>query len=314
MWNKTKILITGGAGMVAQSIAAQLQIYQDAILLMPTRDELNLEDKDAVRKYFEIHNPDYVFHLAGKVHGLGGNLLYPMETLSSNVLINDAVLSACQHDSVKKIFFAGTVASYKYPIELLPLKESDLFEGSPHAGEYGYAIAKRLAYSYLKILSDKFEKKWIYGVFTNLYGPGDRFNLTSGHVIPSLVMKLHAAKMQKKEFNVWGRPDSTRDFMFSHDAAAASIHLMENTDGIYNIGTGRETAMNEVVENLINISEFEGLVLWDSNKPVGISRRYSDVSKLVKSGYSLKYSLFEGLRDTWRWYENQISNGKVVRG
>ena len=287
MWTNSRVLITGGTGMVGRSIKKSLEERYELTVASPTRSELDLEDKNKVRKFFDECQPNYIFHLAGKVHGLGGNLLYPIETLSSNIVINDSVLSACSADSVRKIFFAGTVASYEYPIKELPLQEAAIFQGEPHSGEYGYAMAKRLGYSYLKLLSDKFSKKFVYGIFTNLYGPYDRFNQVSGHVIPSLVSKLFEAK--------------------------AALLLMEKSSGIFNIATGRERSMQDVVNALTLASDFSGRVIWETTKPIGIARRYSDIKPIENLGFSARVDLIEGVAKTWQWYCSQIQENQTVR-
>ncbi len=313
MWNGSKVLITGGTGMVSRYVQDLLQNRYDVHIEIPDRKRLNLESKTETVDFFNQFKPEYVFHLAGKVHGLGGNLMYPLETLSTNVLINDAVFTACSQDSVKKVFFAGTVASYKYPFEQLPLREESLFEGDPHDGEYGYAMAKRLAYSYLKLLSEKFNKKFVYGVYTNLYGPHDRFNIVSGHVVPSLISKLERAVSNGTSLEVWGRPETTRDFMFVEDAARAAIFLMETSEGIYNIGSGQENTMQSLVNSLVEASNFNGRIVWNASKPVGISRRYSDVEKLFKLGFQVKSELPVGIKKTWNWYCDAITNKNQIR-
>jgi len=314
MWNKERVLITGGTGMVAKYIRDALERKYSAIVESPSRETLNLECKEDVAAFFKFFKPKYVFHMAGRVHGLGGNLLYPIETLSANIIINDSVLSACNIDSVKKIFFAGTVASYQYPYSRLPLSEDDIFEGDPHVGEYGYAMAKRLAFSYLKLLNEKYGKEFVYGAYTNLYGPHDRFNVVSGHVIPSLIMKLGASMSEGRKLDVWGRPDTTRDFLYVEDAAAAAIHLMEHHSGVINIASGAESTMSELIEALVEVSGFEGEVNWETSKPVGIARRYSDVSRLNASGFNAQFSLLSGLKATWDWYCNAVKNNETIRG
>jgi GDP-L-fucose synthase len=314
MWNGSKVLITGGTGMVARHIKDFLESNYDVSIESPDRNVLNLENSNEVHEYFSKFNPDYVFHLAGKVYGLGGNLLYPMETLSSNVLINDSVLTACSQDSVKKIFFAGTVASYEYPFSNLPLSEDRIFYGEPHSGEYGYAMAKRFAFSYLKLLQEKFGKKFIYGIYTNLYGPHDRFNITSGHVVPSLVFKLDIAIKNKTDLHVWGRPDTIRDFLYVEDAAAAAIFLMEQGEGIFNIASGKEKSMQEVIDSLLKASKFNGDVIWDESKPVGIPKRFSNIQRLSELGFYSKNELPDGIAKTWHWYSEALIQNQSIRG
>jgi GDP-L-fucose synthase len=313
MWQNSKVLITGASGMVGNHVRIALEQIPSVKVYCPSRDELNLELRPAVEEYFEKVHPDYVFHFAGRVHGLGGNLMFPIESLSANIRINDSVLTACKADSVKKVFFAGTVASYGYPFESLPLRESDLLLGEPHSGEYGYASAKRIALTYLNLLRDKFSKKFVYGVYTNLYGPHDRFNIVSGHVVPSLVMKIEQSLKDNKPLVVWGNPSTTRDFLFSEDACNAAIHLMECAEGVINIGSGVESTMKSVIEGLVEISNFQNAVLWDEAKPIGIKKRYSDISVLRASGYLPRFDLKDGLRKTWTWYTESLSRQHPVR-
>lgn len=313
MWNGSKVFITGGSGMVARHIEFLLKNQYDVTIKSPDRNTLNLENKADVAKYIAEFQPDFVFHLAGKVHGLGGNLLYPIETLSSNIIINDSVLSACSQDCVKKIFFAGTVASYEYPYSSIPLIEEDIFKGEPHGGEYGYAMAKRLAYSYLKLLSEKFGKKFVYGVYTNLYGAHDRFNTVSGHVVPSLISKLAVAKKNQENLQVWGSPDTTRDFLHVEDAAAAAIFLMEKAEGTFNIASGVESTMQELVDALVKASDFKGDVVWDTSKPVGIPRRFSNVEKIRALGYIAENDLPTGIAKTWNWHQGALAAEEEIR-
>lgn len=313
MWNGSKVFITGGSGMVARHIEFLLNSKYDLTIKSPGRESLNLENKSDVAEFIADFQPDFVFHLAGKVHGLGGNLLYPIETLSSNIIINDSVLSACAQDCVKKVFFAGTVASYEYPYSSIPLVEKNIFKGEPHDGEYGYAMAKRLAYSYLKLLSEKFGKKFVYGVYTNLYGAHDRFNIVSGHVVPSLISKLAVAKEEQKDLQVWGSPDTTRDFLHVEDAAAAAIFLMEKAEGTFNIASGVESSMQELVDALVKASDFKGNVAWDTSKPVGIPRRFSNIKKIRSLGYVAQNDLSTGIAKTWEWHKNALMAKEKIR-
>jgi GDP-L-fucose synthase len=313
MFKNSKILITGGSGMLGRHVARILQGYRDTQILTPTRHDLNLEDHGAVSAYFEAHQPDYVFHLAAKVHGLGGNLSFPLETLSANIRINDSVLSACAINSVKKIFFAGTVASYGYPYESVPLIEDVAFNGAPHRGEFGYAMAKRIALTYLEMLADKYKKQFVYGMFTNLYGPHDRFDENFGHVVPSLVLKLKKATDANQDLSVWGRPDTTRDFLHAHDAARAAVLLMEKGEGQFNIASGIETRMSELVSALLAASGRQPEVIWESDKPVGIARRFCDVERLRRLEFQPSFDIVSGLADTWNWFIDQTTSGSTYR-
>ena len=137
--------------------------------------------------------------------------------------------------------------------------------------------------------------------------------MISGHVIPSLVSKLFDAKERGADLQVWGRPDTTRDFLFVEDAADAALHLMEKSAGLFNIATGRERSMQDVVDALVLASDFTGNVIWETTKPIGIARRYRDVKKLEDLGFSARVDLREGIAKTWQWYCSRIQENKAIR-
>ena len=315
MFSNCKVLITGGSGMLGEHTSKVLkENFSGVEIFSPTKVDLNLFDTQKVKEYISDLKPDYVFHYAATVYGLGGNAEHPLEMLSNNVRINDAVLSACSIKSVNKIFVASTVAAYAYPYANIPLNENDFFSGEPHQGEYGYAIAKRLAFNYLKILNQKYSKKYVYGLYTNLYGPNDRFNIETGHVIPSLICKMFSCIENNNTFDVWGNPNTTRDFMHVNDAARAAIKLMCDFNGIANIGSGIETSMGSLVNSIADASNYKGLTNWQSDMPVGIPSRYLDISILKSIGFDCKYDLSSGIKDTWEWYVNEIKNNNFIRG
>ncbi len=303
---KSTILITGAGGLLGHGLKKALAKRQDCDykVLSPSSSELNLLDESAVLDFFEKNRPDYIFHLAAMVFGLKGNLDNQLLSLSTNVLINRNVMIACARFGVKKVFFAGTVAEYGYPYKSLPLQEEHLLKGPPHWGEYGYAMAKREALSYLEILQKLYDIPYTYGLLTNLYGPHDRFNTENGHVIPSLLIKAMDASKNKSQLRVWGRPETTRDFMFSEDAGEAILHAFEKIEGIVNIASGVETSMQVLVETIQ--SNFSGIsgIEWQQDQPVGIPRRSIDISKLRNSGFATRYSLEDGIRATAAWLEH----------
>ncbi|MFT4464124.1 MAG: NAD-dependent epimerase/dehydratase family protein [Sodalis sp. (in: enterobacteria)] len=183
--------------------------------------------------FFSYNRPHYVFHLASLVFGLLGNMENQLNAIATNTLINQQLFLACQRYPVRKIFFASTVAGYGYPYQSLPLTEPYFFSGAPHAGEYGYGMAKRHALGYLEILRREYDIDYCYGIFTNLFDPYDRFDIHCGHVIPSLIEKA-AASVQRQDrcLHVWGRPETSRDFMFSEEAGAAALHAFLHGSGM----------------------------------------------------------------------------------
>lgn len=307
----SKVLITGASGLLGHGLVSAFMTnkqYNGIRLYTPTHKELDCLSKDSVREYIKKVRPDFVFHLASLVYGIQGNLDNQLKSLSKNTLMYDNLFSVLSELPVKKVFFAGTVASYAFPYKELPLKEEDFLSGDPHWGEYGYAMAKRHALAYLTVLQKNYSIPFVYGLFTNLYGPYDRFNVKNGHVIPSLILKAQDAQKVGSCFKVWGKRNTTRDFLHSFDAGAAAIHTMNNLDGVVNIASGVETTMEEVVGAIVSHYDQISHIEWQTDKPVGIPRRVIDVTRLKASGFSPQYDLRTGIADTISWLSQNFGN------
>ena len=306
------VLVTGAGGVLGTALVKQLRAISQCSILAPSKSELNCLDAQSVESYFSKHKPKQVFHLASLVYGIKGNINNQYASFLQNITMSLNVLDACQNFEVDKVFYAGTVASYAYPYKHMPLLEGDLLNGVAHRGEYGYAMAKRSALAQLEIMKEYHGVDYVYGVLTNLYGENDKFDTENGHVIPSLIVKAHAAECNSFQhiFKVWGRPDVTRDFMYSADAASAIILLMEKYSGTVNIGTGIETSMGELVDAIVRASPQSISAEWQADKPVGIERRVSDVGILKSLGYYPKFSLSEGIEKTFDWYRDNINKSR----
>lgn len=300
--NKT-ILITGGNGLLGSSLIFMLKnLYDNNIkILSPSKEELNLLDYHEVEKYFLSHKPNYVFHVAAKVFGIQGNIENQLHSLTTNSAIDSNVFNACARFPVEKILYAGSVAEYAFPYISLPLSEADLLVSQPHWGEYGYSMAKRHALSYLTILKENYKIPYTYCLFTNLYGPNDRFNTETGHVIPSLILKAVYAARTNGTLKVWGNPDTSRDFMYIEDASLATVKAFLKLEGIVNIASGIESKMYDVVQVLKKEFSTIDNVIWDSGKPVGISRRSVNIDRLNSIGFKSSYTLETGIQKTISW-------------
>lgn len=307
--DKLKYFITGGKGLLGSAICKKLK-DKNIDFIAPNSDELNLLDLDAVTSFVEREQPTHLIHLASKVYGLKGNLENQFLSLSTNTAINNNIFIAVKNSSIKKIFYAGTVASYPYPYTNLPLDEEQLFRGNPHDGEYGYAVSKIHAYHYLNILSKYHGIESVYGVLTNLYGPNDRFDTDGGHVIPSLIRKACDAHDKRQPLQVWGMADTTRDFLYIDDAADAILLLCTKGNGIYNIASGVTSTMGDLVTHVCSAAEIIEPCIWQSDMPVGIPRRSVSLNKLQQLGWEPKISLCEGIALTYEWYR---SNLNIVR-
>lgn len=301
-----KVLVTGARGMLGRAIVEILRESGYRNLLTPNREELNLLCEEQVHEYICTNKPVYVFHLASTVFGLRGNINNQLKSLVENTKINSYLFAAlAKICSVKKIYFAGTVASYPYPFGAA-LEEGEFFRGLPHYGEFGYAMAKRHAYPFLEILKREMNIDYAYGILTNLYGEYDTFDEINGHVIPSLIKKAVCAKLEKKSnFVVWGNPKSERDFLYVNDAARASIFLMDKYSGFCNISSGVTTSI-EMVAKYISAAVGGVEPMWDASAPVGIDKRSVSSSKLKSAGFDDFSSLEISLAATVRWYMEQI--------
>lgn len=298
------ILITGASGVLGSAIVNNLQQKGYQRILKPRHTELNLLDQMETKRWLQENHPDYVFHLASVVYGLKGNDINQWKALTENTVINHNLFSGLSQIKPKKIFFAGTVAGYpdRSP---MPQKEENFFNGLPHAGEFGYAMSKRHAYGYLKLLNDKFDIPFCYGIFTNIFGKHDRFNLETGHVIPSLLLKAYLASKYEKSLRVWGSPETTRDFIYSEDAAEAAVIGIEKAEGLLNIATNKEVSMGRVAEAIVN--SFGGLrVIWENNQLIGISRRRVDNSRLKALGWIPRWSFENAIKSTATWVVNNF--------
>lgn len=295
-----RILITGGSGLVGSSLIRHLTGSYE--IFAPSHLELDLNDEKRVDDYFKTNKIDVCIHAAAIVFGLGGHLKQPDEAIFANTRLDQNVFNAVRNNKLKKFIYIGTVAAYGFPYAQLPLREEDFYIGEPHDSEYGYASAKRAASSFCKVLSDAGIPS-TYCILTNVYGPNDRFNVSTGHVIPSLIAKASQASSDGEPLSVWGNPETTRDFIFVDDISAAIKQLIDSPfEGIVNLSTGIETSMLEVAEG---ISKRFGIskIQWEVNKPQGIPKRVVS-NKLLKSVINFKQTEFEaGLDQTVEWYK-----------
>nr|WP_192457791.1 GDP-L-fucose synthase [Musicola keenii] len=307
MEKTSKILITGSGGVLGYGLVKALLINGYDNLLTPNRHEMDCLNQDSVDDYLNKNRPEYVFHLASLVFGLKGNLDNQLKSISNNTSINQNVILSCHKFDVKKIFFAGTVASYPYPYIQQPLVEDDLFSGEPHDGEYGYAMAKRHALAFLKILNKYHHTDYCYALFTNLFGENDRFDPVNGHVIPSLIDKAYnSIQNGENVLNVWGRPETTRDFLHNSAAGLAALHAMNHVSGVVNIASGVETSMGDVVSAIAGCFDNKLSVSWNENAPIGIPRRSVSIERLRNSGFTPDFDLERQISDTILWYKNNI--------
>jgi GDP-L-fucose synthase len=302
------ILITGGSGLAGINLKEYLESQGFTKILAPPSGECDLSDRQKVNNYFERNKPDYVFHMAGFVRGIMGNMRNQAESYLKNTLINTHVIEACHQFGVKKVVAMGTAAMYPEPEDGVPLSEADVWKGPPHPSEYGYAQAKRGMLAQLLTYEKSYGMSHAFAFCTNLYGPHDRFNTETGHVIPSLVKKFHDARKVRTTVTVWGDGSAHRDFLYIKDCARALHTIMDRITGPVNLASGSTRKIRDVVNILAAYTGMEDRVIWDTSKPTGYLFRAYDVTRLQSAGFTCQYALEQALPETYDWY---ASSGDV---
>ncbi len=304
----TSILITGGTGLVGKALSKQLasQGYTNVISI-GSRD-CDLRDSTAVSLLMENVSPKHVFHLAARVHGIGGNTLYKSDILYENVMINSNVVEMARRAGVDKIVAMGSGCVYPELKGHEELFENQIWTGPPHSSEDSYAHSKRLMMAQLDAAKEQYGLSSAFVISGNLYGPDDNFNIDEGHVTPSLVAKFFDAYCNNKPVSVWGSGVAIRDFTYSSDVAKALLAIWRNIEGPINMGSGMRHPIRDIIDILQSITGVE--VEWDSNKPDGQLVRFYNLNKLNETGFKAKIDLEEGVKLTYDWYVNNWKNAR----
>lgn len=305
MKKNSRILITGSLGLVGSALLHFLKDLGFKNVFGGSRENCNFLDFIETRDYFNKISPEYVFHCAGRVYGIMGNMNNKGISFYENIMINTNVIESSRLVNVKKITVMGTGAVYPYPSPGLPLKEDMIFQGSPHKSEDSYAFAKRAMLTMLYAYEESYAMDWAFVVSCNLFGPNDKFDPINGHVIPSLISKFYNAKKENGRVLVWGNGSAKRDFMYVKDVAEALFQIMSKINGEVNLGSGQIYSIKEIVNILGEITGMSSNIDWDSEKPNGQDYRAYDLSRLDTTGFECKYDMKRGLTETWNWYKNK---------
>ncbi len=305
----SRIFVAGHRGLVGSAIVRRLEREGYRNLLLAGRDQLDLRDQAAVNDFFAREKPEYVFLTAAKVGGILANDTYPAEFLRDNLLIEANVIDAAWRAGARKLLFLGSSCIYpKFAPQ--PMREEHLLTGALEPTNEWYAIAKiagiKLCQSYRK----QYGFNAISLMPTNLYGPGDNFDLQSSHVLPALMRKFHeAAASGAKEVIIWGTGSPRREFLHVDDLADASVFLMLKYDSgdIVNVGVGEDVSIRELAEMVQRVTGFEGQLAFDASKPDGTPRKLLDVSKIRALGWTASIPLERGISETYEWYRSQQS-------
>jgi len=339
----SRIYVAGHRGLVGSAIFRKLKSEGYTKLITRSHRDLDLMRQADVEAFFESERPEYVFLAAAKVGGILANNTYPADFIYSNLTIQSNVIHAAYHSSVKKLLFLGS--SCIYPRECpQPMKEEYLLSGKLEPTNEPYSVAKIAGIKMCQSYNRQYGTRFISVMPTNLYGPGDNFDLESSHVLPALIRKFHEAKVRSQRsevrgqrsevgdqrsevrgqrlevmgkrseggesVTVWGTGTPRREFLHVDDLADASLFLINhyNDSEIINIGVGKDISIKELAELIKEVIGFSGDIAFDPSKPDGMPRKLLDVSKIKALGWGPKISLREGLEQTYGWYVENVSN------
>jgi len=304
-----KILITGGTGLVGHALLKILRNNGFTNLWPLSSKDCNLIEKNQVNEVFCSIKPDYVFHLAAKVFGIGGNAKYQADVLYENVMINTNVIECSREIGVKKIVAMGSGCVYP-DLGAEELFENQIWLGAPHESEAAYAHSKRLMLAHLEAIKQQDGTDYIFAVSGNIFGPHDSFNLNYGHVVPSLIHKFILSDKNKTPVNIWGSGIAVRDFSYSEDIATALYLCMENLSGPVNIGSGHRHKIADIVNVLSEIYEDKIEIKYDSTKPDGQLLRYYNIDKLLDVKFSPVFDLKSGITETHQWLLDNFDSAR----
>jgi GDP-L-fucose synthase len=307
MEKNAKIYIAGHRGMVGSAIKRALEKKGFSNFICRTSKELDLKNQEAVNKFFDAEEPDYVFVAAAKVGGILANNTYRAEFLYDNLMIEANIIQAAYQFKVKKMLFLGSSCIYP-KLAPQPLKEEYLLTGLLEPTNEPYAIAKIAGIKMADAFRDQYGCNFISAMPTNLYGPNDNYDLNNSHVLPALLRKFHHAKANNQtEVEIWGTGSPLREFLHVDDLADACLFLMENFNekGFVNVGYGEDISIKDLAYLIKEVVGFEGELVFDESKPVGTPRKLMDNSKINNMGWSPKISLKKGVSMVYDDVKNQ---------
>jgi len=310
----SKIYIAGHRGLVGSALMRKLKEKGYTNLITRTHAELDLTDNSAVSEFFKEEKPEFVFLAAAKVGGIQANNNYPAEFIHDNLVIQNNVIHQAYCSGVQRLLFLGS--SCIYPRDCpQPMKEEYLLTGPLEPTNRPYAVAKIAGIEMCWSYNRQYGTKYLAVMPTNLFGPGDNFNLENSHVLPALIRKMHDAKQAGEDsVSVWGSGTPKREFLYSDDMADACAYLMAmeeqtytslltpNTSPLINIGTGKDLTIRELAEAIKEVVGCSAELVFDATKPDGTPRKLLDVSRLDKLCWKPAYSFAEGLNKTYEWY------------
>jgi len=307
MIKTARVFVAGHRGLAGSAIVRKLTAEGYSDLLLASRQALDLRRQSGVEDFFARERPEYVFLAAAKVGGILANNSYPAEFLHDNLEIQTNVIHAAWKYGVRKLLFLGSSCIYpKFAPQ--PIREESLLTGELEPTNEAYAVAKIAGIKMCQAYHRQYGFRAISLMPTNLYGPGDNFDLQGSHVLPALLRKFHeAAAAGAPEVTVWGTGSPRREFLHVDDLAEAAVFLMLNYESpeILNVGTGEDLTIRELAEMMARVTGFQGRLVFDDSKPDGTPRKVLDVSRIHALGWKARIDLEPGIAATYRWYLNR---------
>jgi GDP-L-fucose synthase len=309
-----KIYVAGHRGLVGSAVMRALERQGYANLVVRAHRELDLADQAAVRGFFERERPQAVIMAAARVGGIHANNSRPAEFIRDNLLIQDNVIDSAHRAAVQKFVFLGSSCIYP-KLAPQPLKEDYLLTGPLEPTNEWYAVAKIAGIKMCEAYRRQYGFNAISLMPTNLYGPGDNFDLQNSHVLPALIRRFHEAKERgHPTMSIWGTGTPRREFLHVDDLADAVVYLLETYDAepIVNIGWGEDVTIRELAETVAEVAGFKGRLVFDSSKPDGTPRKLLDTSRLTSLGWKPKIKLRAGIEQTYAWFKEHVAEARLT--
>lgn len=299
-----RVLVAGHRGMAGSSIVRRLK-SEDCEILTAGRETVDMSRQAEVEGWLAAVKPDALFLAAAKVGGINANNTRPAEFLYENLVIETNIIHAAYKAGVKKLLFLGSSCIYPRGASQ-PIKEEALLTGPLEPTNDAYALAKIAGIKLCESYRKQYGADFISAMPTNLYGPGDRYDLEHGHVVAALIMKIHAAKAAgAKEVVLWGTGTPLREFLYTEDLADGLVFLMKHySDGPHlNIGTGKEHTIRQLAEAIAKAADWKGSFIYDSSKPDGMPRKVMDVSRMAALGWTAQTDFETGIKEAYNWFD-----------
>jgi GDP-L-fucose synthase len=303
------IYVAGHRGLVGSALVRALRAAGHNNLLLRTRQELDLTRQEAVEGFFAEHRPEYVFVAAARVGGILANDSYPVEFLRDNLAIHSHIIDSAYRNGTRKLLYLGSSCVYpKHAPQ--PMREECLLTGPLEPTNEWYAVAKIAGIKMCQAYRRQYGFNAIAAMPTNLYGPGDNFDLAGSHVLPALLRKVHEAKHKgASTVEVWGTGTPRREFLHVDDLAGACLFLMQHYDDAswINVGCGSDLTIAELAQTLTRVVGYQGVLRFDSSKPDGTPRKLLDTGRITALGWRPTISLEAGLRETYEWFLQNVA-------